>query len=107
MSLSSKTNNIERSVYDFFMVCGDVGGMMEVFIAIAAFMVIPFHNLDFKLIAIQKLFKIDKKEKLKRLGALSRLRLILNIFPDKYYKRLIERGTLLLNREMDIVHVRD
>jgi hypothetical protein len=46
MSLSPKTNNIERQVYDFFGVCGDVGGVMQVFVSIAAFLMIPFNNFN-------------------------------------------------------------
>ena len=75
MSLSPKTNNIQRTVYDFFGVCGDVGGIMQVFVAIAAFIMIPFNKFNLKLKAIQKLLKLKKKKKLEELSLLQRLRL--------------------------------
>ena len=60
ISLSSESFNIQRTVYDLFEAFGDVGGIMFVFNELAKFIVVPLKLLEFKIIAILKLFKIKK-----------------------------------------------
>ena len=107
MTLSTKTFNIEREVYDFFGVCGDVGGVMTVFITIASFLVTHWNECHFQLTVIKKLFKIKKQQKLEEPGLWQRIRLVLNFYPDKDNKRLLEKGVPLLEKALDIIDVGD
>jgi hypothetical protein len=55
----------------FFTVCGNVGGIVQVFIVVAAFFFMQYSNLSFKLEAFKDLFRIKSKDiKLDKNGSL-------------------------------------
>ena len=53
--------------------------------------------------AIMALFRVKHYEKFKKFGALKKVRIIFNCFPDPDYKKLLSRGIKLLENETDIV----
>jgi hypothetical protein len=57
--LAETQNNIQREAYNIFDVCGDVGGISQVMISIAAFLLLPISELSFKLETIFMMFQIS------------------------------------------------
>ena len=47
MSLSPKTLNIERDVFDFFLACSDIGGVLSVFVYIVGLFMVPYNTFHF------------------------------------------------------------
>jgi hypothetical protein len=69
---------------------------MEVFYYFLALFIVSFNKFNFKLMAIQKLLKIKKVNEFEKLGMVQRFRLQHNIFPNKYYYKLIKKATPML-----------
>ena len=63
---------------------------------------VPFSLISFKLEAIQSLFIIKYEQSLPRLGTTTKLRHLLNIYPDKAIQKLLKKGTELIDKHLDL-----
>jgi hypothetical protein len=77
-------------VYNIFDVCGEVGGISTVFMGITAFLLAPYCEQSFKLNAIQELFEIKYRKKLKKLNFLEKIGQFTHINPISSYSRLLK-----------------
>jgi len=50
--LSSKKREISRTVFDFFGVCGKVGGIVSVFAMVVGALVLPYSEITYNIKAI-------------------------------------------------------
>ena len=66
--LDDTTLSIQRDSYDIFDVSGTVGGISQVFVGIAGFLILPISQLAFKIEAILLLFKVSSSKKIKKMG---------------------------------------
>jgi hypothetical protein len=83
ISLSPKSKQYKRTVFNFLNVCRNVGGVMTVFLTISEIIMNSHTDLIFKIEAIKKFFIPIDSEKLKEPDFFGALKLITNICPDK------------------------
>ena len=97
----------------FFTVCGNVGGIQQVFTVVAAVLFMQYSDLGFKLEAFNDVFKIKSKDiKLNKSGKLDisfcqKMMILTNCGGPKYLNRFINYGDEKLNKELDLVHLLD
>jgi hypothetical protein len=96
--ISPKTKEIQRQVYDFFALCGNVGGVMSVFIGVTSFILQPYTEQAFQVNAIQKVMQVEKKEKVKDITLCDRLKLLTKINPSKDHVMIMEKGVPMIDQ---------
>ena len=67
-TISAKKSQVSRTVYDFFNLCGTIGGITSVVNTVLTYLLKFYSEFSFNLKAIQKIAKIRNKDKLKELN---------------------------------------
>jgi hypothetical protein len=104
-SLEPTSMEVQRTAYDIFDVCGDIGGVIQVFIAVAAFILNPYARLCYEFEAILTLFTIKTLKRIKKPTSCQKWRLLINLFPSKIHKKGHEIGLNYFHKQMDLVYI--
>ena len=97
----------------FWDVCGTVGGIISVFYIILSFFLSKYSLLNFKIEAINILYKLKTKKSKQHdeqpnhisISFVQQLFLLTNFFPKNKLVNFFRKGEEKLNKEMDIIHL--
>ena len=95
----------KREAYEFFGICSDLGGIIEVFYVVAAAIVGPFAAVSFDLKAIYQLCDVKCSQKIEEISFFETIRYFTKVFANKRYKKLFLLGKPVLDLELDIVNI--
>jgi hypothetical protein len=88
-----------------------IGGVLQVLAWLSAFLVSPYSQISFLISAINEMYSIRSNDKSihihegnkMHVSFCNKVRLILNCYPNKKMKRLLEKGQEKLDQELDLL----
>jgi hypothetical protein len=109
--ITTSTHSVERSVYNILNVSAYIGGIFSTLAALSTIFFRKYSFTNFKIRAIQELYAIKNEEKDLAVGDDKKLsinffdniRIMLKLCPNKKFKRMVNKGTVKLKRDADIV----